>query len=206
VQLRASVFGLSLRLDLLEQRAGEVAPFLVGHLVDRLRRPHQDQRARLCHRREDMSSAPPISAGTDVIVTTSNPTVFGGTRRAIVIALTMIALGCTSGSTLHTSPAPTPPTMTATGTIVGRMVFTCGPLHGCRREIPLVGEVAIRRTDSDAVVAKVRTDREGQFRFTVPAGDYALEGTAPHISGTIRTTVSVSPHATAIASLLVAAS
>jgi hypothetical protein len=123
--------------------------------------------------------------------------------RTLAVAMLAVAMTACSGGSKHVTPTPT---TVATGSIVGHMGFICGPLHGCTHEIPLVGDVTITRAGSKAVVARLKTDSQGRFRVTVPADSYVVEGRTKTVAGTLDRTVTVRPHATATASLVVLAS
>jgi hypothetical protein len=123
--------------------------------------------------------------------------------KVLAVALLAVAVTSCRGGSKH---ATTTPTTVATGSIVGHMGFICGPIHGCTHEIPLVGEVTITRAGSKAVVARLKTDLQGRFRVTVPADSYVVEGTTKTVAGTLDRTVTVRPHGTATASLVVLAS
>jgi hypothetical protein len=123
-----------------------------------------------------------------------------------VVATALLLASCSSS---HKALPPTPTSVpTLNGTIAGQMRFVGGPPMpnghppGPR---PITGSVTIATLKDGVTVAKVTTDRDGRFRATVPAGEYQVRGTSPHISGPLVKVVSVGAGKTANAMLTVVA-
>jgi hypothetical protein len=81
----------------------------------------------------------------------------------------LIVAGCGAGHGQAVPPAA------PTGVLSGRLVGTGGPYGAA--DTPYAGEVRAVRADGRSWTA--RTDPQGRFSLTLPAGDYELSGQSP---------------------------